>query len=289
MKKKWFFVILIILIIAVVLTIVFINLFREKDTKAVADKVYSVTQEGYLNQDNKDNKEIDEFLLLMSSTDVSSNLTEEDIREIKNYSNAYVAFERIGEFFNRQIAFTVYTDVYKNERKPIQDELQNAQNAAQAMADYIRSQKQPTGGEATWTARMWNSCKGNLESMVDNTISAFTRLGRVYSSCVSSKIMNNDLTDAIFKVLEYEYKQLKENVKLNETCGSDFNDFTEVYLDKEDEYYILNFQYDSVTQLKSKDVKEKMTESIYWNDFLIGQIRSSTSVNVVDLSWEVAV
>ena len=51
MKKGIIFTV-IILIVAAVLTVVFVTLFKERDTDAVANKVISVVDEGYLSENS---------------------------------------------------------------------------------------------------------------------------------------------------------------------------------------------------------------------------------------------
>ena len=46
MKKKWIIITIILLIIAVVLTIVFINLFSERDTEDLSNAVKTNVQTG---------------------------------------------------------------------------------------------------------------------------------------------------------------------------------------------------------------------------------------------------
>ena len=50
MKKKWLILILVLAIIGVVLAIVFINLFKVRDTKALSENLLEVTQTGRTNK-----------------------------------------------------------------------------------------------------------------------------------------------------------------------------------------------------------------------------------------------
>ena len=52
MKRRGFSIILILVIVAAVLTVVFINLFKEKDTKALAENLnsYVGSENGYQNE-----------------------------------------------------------------------------------------------------------------------------------------------------------------------------------------------------------------------------------------------
>ena len=100
MKRRGFSIILILVIVAAVLTVVFINLFKEKDTKALAENLnsYVGSENGYLNAENENYKIIDEYL-----SSVSTKLTAaEEKNETKNYQMSYRTFVVAGEFFNRE-------------------------------------------------------------------------------------------------------------------------------------------------------------------------------------------
>ena len=81
MKKKWIIITIILLIIAVVLTIVFINLFSERDTEDLSNAVKTNVQTGYLDGDGDTYLKIDEYFDVMLS---QASLTSSDKNEISN-------------------------------------------------------------------------------------------------------------------------------------------------------------------------------------------------------------
>ena len=138
MKRKWFFTILILAVVAVVLTIVFINLFREKDTKQLSEKVNSVTTAGYLSEDSEEYAIINAYF-----DDVYLKLTTgEEKAEVKNYQDTYKAYVLAGKFFNSQLVFSEYTETYKNNRKIIEKSFENAQEATNSFKQYIIDNKE---------------------------------------------------------------------------------------------------------------------------------------------------
>lgn len=268
MKKKWFLGILIVAIIAVILTIVFINLFGEKDTKELSQEVHSYIENGYLSQENEDYEKIIEYLdavypKLSTSTERS---------EVLNYKNAYQAYAVAGEFFDRQMVFTEFTDVYKNNRKKIENNLNNAQEKAQNLAKTIKENENLTNGSEYWEANTWANYKGEMREIISSTTTAINLLGEVYISSVPSKIMNNDLTKLIFDVVKEYSIEILEKTTQDEMLGQKLNEFVNYYLTKEGEVKILNFLYNSTSQDKVADIVEKGKESEFYSDLLEGRI-----------------
>ena len=101
MKRRGFSIILILVIIAAVLAVVFVALFKEKNTKALAESVnsYVGSENGYLNEKSESYKTIDKYL-----SEISTKLTTtEEKNETKNYQMSYRTFVVAGEFFDREI------------------------------------------------------------------------------------------------------------------------------------------------------------------------------------------
>lgn len=268
MKKKWFIAILILAIIAVVLAIVFINLFREKDTKQLALDVHQSVETGYLSENSEEFKIIDSYL-----REVSSKLTTTaEKAEVKNYLDSYNAYTVVGDFFDRQIIFTQFTETYKNNRKSIADKLSNAQSKAVALKNYISENRDLAQGSDYWQANTWANCKQDMKDLMSYTIQAFNLLGDVYQASVPSKLMNNGLTDVIFDEIERSSKLIIEKSTENELYGSNLSSFINIYLSKNGEQIILNFEYNKVAQAKVEDIKKNGTESSYYSDLLTGRI-----------------
>ncbi len=276
MKKKWFIIILIILVIAVVLTIVFINLFTPKNTKEVTDKLYSVTEQGYLLEENEDNLKIDEFLKYLQSQNVSNQLEQEERNQVKNYYEAYQAFEILADFYNREMPYSFASDAYKKERKTVLNSFDNATQAAKAMADYIRQEEVKTNGEAKWTADMWRTIDDQMASLHNNTVNAFNHLAIIYTGSISSKIMNNDLTTVLFRAVNQLTNDFDENYTKEQNCGNDLLVFVDCYFTKDAEHFILDYQYDVNEQtwvkylIEAEDITK--AENDAWNKLLIGAI-----------------
>ena len=157
MKRKGLIIVAILAIVAVVLTVVFITLFRKKDTNELAANVNEVValNSGYLNEDNASNKLIDDYLNVVA-TKVE---TQGEMNEIRNYAKAYQAYEIIAEFYNRQMVFAEFNETYKNNRKAVARSLQNAQSKADSIAAYINSITPAVGDSDYWKANTWADCK----------------------------------------------------------------------------------------------------------------------------------
>ncbi len=287
MKKKWIFAILIIVVLAVVLAIVFVNLFTPKNTTKLAQQVISITTTGYLSPDNKDNQKIDEF---MTKVQTNPNLNETEREQIKNYISAYKAFEVMGGFFGRQLVYSKHTSVYSNNVNNIKKSLDDANSKAKAVASYIKGREEVIGQDVDVTtneyvAQTWRSCVVNVKSLFDNTVSAFSRLTAVYNSCVTSPLMNNDMSKAAFKVANYFASEVKKELEAKDkpvvSTGTQYQSFKNVYFSKANEYQISNYQYSPMAWqvsediLKAKDLTEYKTDSSssqQWGWFVRGEI-----------------
>ncbi|MGN1201610.1 MAG: hypothetical protein ACI4R8_05110 [Candidatus Caccovivens sp.] len=270
MKRKWFFTILILAVVAVVLTIVFINLFREKDTKQLSEKVNSVTTAGYLSEDSEEYAIINAYF-----DDVYLKLTTgEEKAEVKNYQDTYKAYVLAGKFFNSQLVFSEYTETYKNNRKIIEKSFENAQEATNSFKQYIIDNKEVVGDSDYWTANTWANCKGFASTMFLETVDAFNLLQLVYQASVPSKLMKNDLTGLVFDTMTEFSEQTKENLNSDEGCGLKLYNLVYIYLTGNGEKLILNFNYNYNSQTKVANIKENGKESVYYQDFLEGRIEN---------------
>lgn len=284
-NRKWILIIAIILILAVVLTIVFINLFRPKDTTQLTDLLYSLTEDGYLSKDNEEiNQKIDGFLNdFLTKPKLKAELQKhpEEQNRIQNFLDAYEAFEVMAQFFNREMIFSVYTETYNENRPAIMKSFEKASAAASEMASYIKSHETTVGGQADWTYDMWETCDDEMEAIYKNTANAFSRLAKVYTASVPSKVMNNDLTSAIFKAIDYYFKQFSENYTTKADCGSNLKSLVNIYLTEKGEHYILDFLYNMRERqiaeylLEAEDITQAKNGA--WENFIKGDIKSSTN------------
>lgn len=273
MKRRGFSIILILVIVAAVLTGVFINLFKEKDTKALAENLNSYVgrENGYLNAENENYKIIDEYL-----SSVSTNLTAvEEKNETKNYQMSYRTFVVAGEFFNREMVYTEFTNVYKDNRKKIQENFSKGQECAKKLAKFIEENKEITGGSAYWEANTWTNCKDYMKNLFNYTMNAFTRLDNVYEASVPSKILNNELTSLIFETFDELAEKTITDLRTDSDCGTNLYNFTNNYMTKSKESIILRFNYNTTAQENVKTIKEKANgwEAKY-NSFLAGNIEA---------------
>lgn len=269
MKRKGFIVVLILAIVAVVLTIVFINLFKERDTEKLSKNVNNYASEGYLNDESEEYTTINDYLQTIYNK--ISSMSEK--AEVKNYQDSYKAYVVYGEFMNRQIVFSEYTETYKNERKKIETDLKKGQNVAENLAAYIIENKDLTGGSDYWQANTWANCKGYMSDLFKYTSDAFNRLGKVYTASVTSPLMNNDLTTLVFNTAEEMSNEISENLNQDSSCGEKLYNFVNIYLVQEKENVILDFNYNAIQQENIKKINDKSEgwESLY-NNFLQGNI-----------------
>lgn len=273
MKRRGFLIILILVIIAAVLTVVFINLFKEKDTKALAESLnsYVGSENGYLNSENKNYKTIDEYL-----SGVSTKLTSaEEKNETKNYQMSYRTFVVAGEFFNREMVYTEFTNVYKDNRKNIQENLSKGQECASQLAKFINENKAITAGSAYWEANTWTNCKDYMKNLFNYTMNAFTSLDNVYEASVPSKILNNELTSLIFETFDELAEKTITDLRADSDCGTSLYNFANNYMSKNKESIILRFNYNATAQENVKIIREKSSgwETKY-NSFLAGNIEA---------------
>lgn len=269
MKKRGIIagVFVVLIAVAVVLTIVFVNLFTNKNTMAFAKSINSITQSGYLDENNKENKIVDEYFQTLLNVSKLSQQHE----TISNYAYAYQSFEIIGDFFNRQTVFTSYTDVFKTTRKSVLKNFEKAKNAVNSVAKYVQDNQDKVEGSEDWLSMTWNDCKANVESFFVNTTNAFVGLMDIYQSSVSSKVLNNKFSDLIFEEFK-EMTGVKDTVE-RKFNGQEFFKFVDAYLSLEGERMILKFSYDTEFQMIVNDINEKGNNSVYFAKFIDGTLK----------------
>lgn len=264
MKRKGLWIFVILALIAVVLAIVFINLFSDKDTKALAQEVNKVATEGYLFEESEEYKEINQYLATVYAT-----LEEEEKNEVLNSQNILKASSLMIDFYNRQILYSKFTEEYKVERKQIEKDFSQAQTKAQEFVVYIQENK--SEGSAWWLANTWVEGKKYMQDIVSNTKSAFERLEKVYVASVDSKIMNNDFTSIIFEATSKLLTETQENLAKS-GYGIKLYNFISIYYTLNGEKMIINYNYNASMQNEVSDIKELGEESLFYDNLLDGSI-----------------
>ncbi|MBP3431945.1 MAG: hypothetical protein J6K39_03740 [Clostridia bacterium] len=269
MKKKGFFVIFILLVVAVVLTIVFINLFREKDTGALVRNVHSTVTNGYLNKDDDKNKKIDEYLTQLATL---GDLSDAQRNQVSNYLSAYAAFETFGDFFDREIVFTQYTNEYKNNRGAIENDFSKAQNAVDGLYGYLEVNKTSIGNSDFWVATSWNDCDDYMADIFNYTVDAINRLADVYQSSATSNLMRNDFTQVLFMATENLFAETTEKLTTDASAGRQVYTFVRRYFSEDGVNYILNYNYNDSLQGKVFKILENGTVAAEYQNLLDGSI-----------------
>lgn len=269
MRKKWLFGILILVVVGIVLAIVFINLFKGKDTKALAEKVNDVSENGYLSEDSDEYSKITEYLAQLPSN--FSDGTEKI--EIENYKNAYQSFVIVIEFFNKEIMFSSFTDEYNKNLKSITNCFNSAQDNANKLKDYIEETSLVTGDSKYWNKNTWQTSREYMKNIFDNTREALSKLGNVYSASVNSVFVNNKYTDIIFEGFTTLSNQTAAKISEATTAGENLLNFANSYYSESNESAILGYVYNEALQTTVEDISENGIDSIYYNDFLAGNIQ----------------
>ena len=237
MKRKWILaIVLALVVIAVVLAIVLVFVLKDKDTKKLAEQLNTSTTTGYLSSASEEYKEITKYLDEISAT--SGNLSESQVALIKNYSVIYKTSLYVSDFANRQMPFTQWTEFYSENGEKVVNNLKEAQKKAEQIKKDIASDRQIANGNATVFANLWNDRASDVTAMIDYTTGAMTTLGDIYTSCVTTKTFNNDLTEVIFNFYKAQIAKVNEELKANrESKGSSteqtakLNVYVNAYLD----------------------------------------------------------
>lgn len=244
MKRKWFFVILILVVTAIVLAVVFVNLFRDKNTKQLSNALYDIVDTGYLNSENEENKALKDYLKKLNTVQVNST----------QYLEAFEAFEIYADFLNREMPFVKYSLYYKQHRKEALEEFSDAKKAATNLKNYLDSHK--NAQETTfWLNQTWQDCEDYVEDIIFDTAEAIENLCRIYQAGAVSSLHANDFTEAIFIATENNVEALEE---LQVTkAGTNLLTMARAYLVKEKEEAILNYQYNDALKEKVAVILEQ--------------------------------
>ncbi len=269
MKKKWFFVVVALLLIAAVLTIVFVMLFKDKNTKSFAEDLNTTVTTGYLSTESDEYKTLTNYL-----QSYVANKTNGEAEEVANYRLAYEAYTNIAVFFNNEAPFMEHTKTYSKNRKKIISALNSAQKNADKMTKIVKEKGNYTSGSETWERVVWNNYKEHIQDMVLDTMKAFELLSKVYSDSVSSSLMNNDLTDVLFLGMKQLNSEFKKGQGKAQDLGKNLRDFSNASFGQANvEKAILAYNYTSESNHnKMKNILKEGTKSGYWTDVLNGQV-----------------
>lgn len=238
-NKKWIFIILALVVIGVILAIVFINLFKEKDTKQVANSLHSYVEEGYLHNDEEQNE----------NQNIKDYLGKVIAPEAEQYLAAFKAFEIYGQFLDREFSFVEYTNVYKNLRKSTTNNLSKAQKAANSLYSYVDEHPNALQ-DGFWTPQTWQDCEKYVVTIVNSTADALINVFAMYQEGAVKNLHANDFTKAIKFATENCVKQLKSEQK--ESSGTNLLKMAEAYLTLNKEKCILQYQDNEVLKTKVK-------------------------------------
>ncbi|MDE6583364.1 MAG: hypothetical protein K2K31_01775 [Clostridia bacterium] len=281
MRRKWILaIVLALVVIAVVLTVVLVFVLKEKDTKKLAEQLNTSTTTGYLSSTSEEYKEITKYLDEISAN--SGNLSQYQVALIKNYLVIYKTSLNVSDFVNRQMPFTQWTEFYSKNGEDVVNNLKNAQKKAEEIKKDIASDRQVANGNSIVLANLWNDRKNDVTTMIDHTETAMKTLVDIYTSCVTTKTFNNDLTELIFKLYKVQISKVDQDLKSNRdekgasTVEAErLNSFVDAYLTysviKEDVVNYYNQYGDNYSNVGNKvvveDLNKKWDKSVYYKDY----------------------
>ena len=263
MKKGIIFTV-IILVVAAVLTVVFVTLFKERTTDAVANQVISVVDEGYLSEDT-DKETIEEYLNYMRSNAGAST------DEVRMSINFYSAYDKLGDFYREHIIFTSYNSTYRANRDAVIDNLNSASSKVNEIVNYIRETESLVSGSPYWEARTWDDVRVMMFDFIDDNNSAFIALNNIYPASGNSKVTNNAFTTEVLKAINAHFASYNEaeTVSGRLTLADYILSMAKNYLDDASVYdYIYNSNWQNIIA----DITEKGEESEYYSAFIVGSL-----------------
>ena len=264
MKKGIIFT-AIILVVAAVLTVVFVTLFKERTTDAVANQVISVVDEGYLS-DGEDKETIKNYLNSMRGVTSGEHNTEVNL-SLKLYS----AYESLGDFYRKHMIFTSYSDAYRENRDAVIDNLNSASSKVNEIVSYIRDTESLVSGSPYWEARTWDDVRVMMFDFIDDNNSAFIALNNIYPASGNSKLTNNAFTTEVLKAINAHFASYNEaeTVSGRLTLAGYILSMAGNYLDDASVY---DYIYNSIWQNIIADITEKGEESEYYSAFIVGSL-----------------
>lgn len=276
MKRKGVLITLILVVIAIVLAVVFINMFKERTTKSLSEKLNTFVETGYLAPEGEQNKKIDEWLSVLSANNDSELVDEKD--RIKSYKNSLIAYETIAQFFNRHLIQLEATSVYAKNRGKIEKSLNTSQKKADKLESYINEKMQIVEGNAYWTATTWIDCKQDITDIINYTTDAFTRLANVFNSSMPTTrenlgIMNNTLSKLILNTMSSMITKISADVEVGNPLSEKLLVFVNAYLTLENENIITQFPYSSKNfQNIISEITTSGENSEHYQEFIRGEL-----------------
>ena len=268
MKKKWIIITIILLIIAVVLTIVFINLFSERDTEDLSNAVKTNVQTGYLKDDGETYLKIDNYFDVMLK---QSSLAQDDRNKITNAQNLYETYLIVGEFYNKQILFSSYNDVYAKNRNQAIDNLNSANSKASEIVSYLDANSELVDGSDYWQARTWDDVEPMVKDFLNYNNLAFSALQPIFVSCVDSKVVSNDFSALILSTINLYLDEVNENWQ-NATEVNTAYTMANSYLTN---HYnqIMSYRYSTQLQSNVEDILKNGESSSFYGKLIGGTLK----------------
>lgn len=297
MKKKWIILIVVLLIVAVVLAIVFINLFKERDTKALASKLVEVTETGYLHKPSGSDKGSDEYVAIHNylehletlKADFSGTTEEKqkEVSKITNYNDTLSAMNVVVSFFGREMLFANVSDAYTDNHRQVEQLFDSAQKSANAVKAFIEDLNGTIEESTFWSAQSWYNCRDNVENMIASTAQAIAKLTEIYQKSVpvataGKGFLNNKFTDVIFAEMNSMLQNITTKTDSDDKLGKKFDQFVYAYLAKINEGILSEYVFnenlqDKVESLKSlqEEGPEAQLSSALYQEFVSGMLKAS--------------
>lgn len=265
-RRNGFLIILFIAIVAVVLTIVFVNLFKDRSTTDLSQDVNTVIEEGYLNDEGETYTQIQDYLSMMETKLDSNEETKSYAIEAANYISLYKSTSKFAKFANKNLAFSSYNNVFKANKKAIKKGIAGANASANSLASKIEADKELYSGSDFWTIETWKTYSNELKSVMNQTFNTFDKLIVVYKASVDSSIYNNDFIEIVFDRTQYLLKDVEANVGQDKISGQKLESFVNSYLNTQ---YFEDYIYNEHLQVAVDHLKREKEESGFWQYFVI--------------------
>lgn len=268
MKRKFWLGIAILLIVGIVLAIVFVSLFRERDTEDLSKSLNNYVEDGYLNVEDERFQDITDYLDYIAPVLKSNVDTAEQGLQAENFLNSYKATIVVAKFVNEELIFLDYSDAYRQNKKKIEKAFSQAQTSARELQTFI-NENVNEGGSQYWLANTWQGCEENATKMVEKSLDAIKRLLSVYEEGATSVYTGNAFLEIIFDRTEFLLDTMIENQQ-TENSGKNLYEFVVDYFTNKEA--ISNYCYNSDLQTKVEDIKEKGDQSVYYDSFCEGTL-----------------
>ena len=270
--KKGIIITVIFLVIAVVLTIVFINLFKERDTRDLSNQVVDAVQEGYLNDDAEDTESTYNIINNYLNSVVSSEgITASEVNEIKNVRKLYETYALVADFYSKELVFSDYNDTYKRNKNDAKNGLSKASDKAQEMVNYIQENAEKVGESTNWKARTWIDLRDIAFTFVDANNRAFTSLQVIFEASVTSSLSNNEFSNLVLTAINDNFGKARNEISELANFTDNAYIMANSYLTN-DYLRIMGYVYNTDLKEKVKYINENGTENEYYNSLLTGKL-----------------